>query len=316
MQRASGNAQVAEALRAGEVDVAVGTPWLFADPELRGALDVLFVDEAGQLSLASTLAVSGAARGLVLLGDPQQLAQPSKGAHPEGSDVSALDHVLAGAATISPEAGLFLDRSHRMHPEICRFVSTLAYGDRLRSAPGCERRRIGEGPLVGGAGLRWWPVRHTGRRTRSAEEAEAVARLVAALLGRTVTDEHGCTRVLDAGDILVIAPYNAQVATLAAALPAGVPVGTVDRFQGQQAPVVIYSLAASSADDVPRGIDFLLSTHRLNVAVSRAQALCVLVGSPTLLRAPVRTPRQLRQVNALCRFVEEAEEVVAADPTA
>ena len=313
VRRADRSADVGHALRAGEVDVAVGTAWLFAHPELRGALDVLFVDEAGQLSLASTLAVSGAARGLVLLGDPQQLAQPSKGAHPEGSDVSALDHVLAGAATIAPEAGLFLDRSHRMHPDVCRFVSTLAYDDRLLPAAGCERRRIADGPLLGGAGLRWLPVAHTGSRTRSPEEAEAVARLVEALVGRAVTDEQGGTRTLTPADILVIAPYNAQVATLASVLPAGVPVGTVDRFQGQQAPVVLYSLATSSADDVPRGIDFLLSTHRLNVAISRAQALCVLVGSPTLLQAPVRTPRQLRQVNALCRFVEEAE-VVALPP--
>ena len=314
VRRAASSDEVGDALGAGEVDVAVGTAWLFAHPSLRGALDVLFVDEAGQLSLASTLAVSGSARGLVLLGDPQQLAQPSQGAHPDGSDVSALDHVLAGGATMAPEAGLFLDRSHRMHPRICRYVSTLAYDDRLLAAAGCERRRVAEGPAVGGAGLRWLPVAHTGSRTRSPEEAGAVARLVEALVGRAVTDAAGHTTTLTAADVLVIAPYNAQVATLASVLPADVPVGTVDRFQGQQAPVVIYSLASSSAADVPRGIDFLLDTSRLNVAVSRAQALCVLVGSPTLLQAPVRTPRQLRQVNALCRFVEEAEEVVDLPP--
>jgi uncharacterized protein len=189
--RAATNAEVDEALAAGEVDVVAGTAWLFARPELRATLDVLFVDEAGQLSLASTLSVSGAARGLVLLGDPQQLAQPSKGAHPDGSDVSALDHVLAGSATIAPDLGLFLDRSHRMHPDICHFVSTLAYDDRLRPAPGCERCRVDDGPVVGGAGLRWLPVEHTGNRTRSVEEAEVVAGAVAALLGRTTTDRCG-----------------------------------------------------------------------------------------------------------------------------
>lgn len=308
VRRATGNPEVREALALGEVDVVVGTAWLFARPELRDALDVLFVDEAGQLSLASTLAVSGSARGLVLLGDPQQLAQPSKGAHPDGADVSSLDHVLAGAATIAPEIGLFLDQSHRMHPDICRFVSTLAYDDRLLPAAGCEHRRVEDGPVVGGAGLRWWPVEHAGDRTRSVAEADAVAGLVGALVGRTVTDRGGHTVALTVADILVIAPYNAQVATLASVLPEGVRVGTVDRFQGREAPVVIYSLAASSAADVSRGIEFLLSTHRLNVAVSRAQALCVLVGSPALLQAPVRTPRQLRQVNALCRFVEQADE--------
>lgn len=314
VRRAATNPEVVEALAGGEVDVVVGTAWLFSRPELRGALDVLFVDEAGQLSLASTLAVSGSARGLVLLGDPQQLAQPSKGAHPDGSDVGGLDHVLAGAATIAPELGLFLDRSHRMHPDICRFVSTLAYDERLLPAAGCERCRVEDGPVVGGAGLRWSPVHHSGNRTRSVEEADAVAGIVASLLGRTTTDRCGRSAEVTPDDILVIAPYNAQVATLASALPGGVRVGTVDRFQGQEAPVVIYSLAASSAEDVPRGIEFLLSTHRLNVAVSRAQALCVLVGSPILLQAPVRTPRQLRQVNALCRFVEQAQEVVVAGP--
>ena len=312
--RAGSNAEVCAALAGGEVDVVAGTAWLFARPELRASLDVLFVDEAGQVSLANTLAVSGAADSLVLLGDPQQLAQPSKGAHPDGAAVSALDHVLAGAATIAPDRGLFLDRSHRMHPDICAFVSGLAYDDRLLPAAGCERRRIGDGPGVGGAGLRFVPVEHAGNRTRSPEEAVVVASVVSSLLGRSVTDSGGATTTLGAADILVIAPYNAQVAALAGVLPEGVRVGTVDRFQGQEAPVVVYSLAASSAADVPRGIEFLLSTHRLNVAVSRAQVLAVVVGSPALLRAPVRTPRQLRQVNALCRFVEEATEVQPALP--
>jgi uncharacterized protein len=152
-------------------------------------------------------------------------------------------------------------------------------------------------------------VAHTGNRTRSQEEVAAVAAVVAALVGRAVSDDRGVTTTLTEADVLVIAPYNAQVAALAAALPAGVPVGTVDRFQGQEAPVVVYSLAASSAAEVPRGIEFLLSTHRLNVAVSRAQALAVVVGSPALLHAPVRTAQQLRQVNALCRLVAEAEVV-------
>jgi uncharacterized protein len=216
---------------------------------------------------------------------------------------------LAGAATIDAERGLFLDRSFRMHPDICRFASTVSYDSRLEPAPACERRAVADGPLVGGAGLRWVPVDHTGNRTRCAEEAAVVADLAGSLLGREVTDERGRSSLLRPEDILVIAPYNAQVAALHDVLPAGIPVGTVDRFQGQQAPVVLYSLTASSAAEIPRGIGFLLSTHRLNVAVSRAQALVVVVGSPGLLRAPVRTAGELRQVNALCRFVEEATQV-------
>jgi predicted RecB family nuclease len=303
------NEEIVEALQLQAVDVVGGTSWLFAREDLDGVLDLLVVDEAGQLSLANVAAVSGAATDLVLFGDPQQLAQVSKGTHPPGAGVSALEHVLEGEPTVPPTRGVFLDRSHRMHPDVCAFVSTIAYDDRLRSVPECAGQAVGEGGLVAGAGLRWLPVEHEGNRTRAAEEAAAVGKLVQSLLGQTFVDRNGQQKWLEIEDVLVIAAYNAQVAELTDALPVGARVGTVDRFQGQEAPVVVYSLAASSAEDVPRGLDFLLSVNRLNVAVSRAQALAVLVGSPALLRAPCRTVKQLRLVNALCRFVEDAAEV-------
>ncbi|HEY2332757.1 MAG TPA: TM0106 family RecB-like putative nuclease [Acidimicrobiales bacterium] len=306
------NAAVEEALGERTVDVVGGTAWLFARPLLEGAFDLLVVDEAGQLSLANVAAVSGCARDLVLLGDPRQLAQVSKGSHPPGAGLSALDHVLGDEATIPVERGLLLEHSHRMHPDICRVVSELVYDDRLVPEPSCKLQDIGEGPLVTGAGLRWVPVDHAGNRTRSDEEAEAVAALVRALLGRTWTDARGQQGWLTLDDILVIAPYNAQVAALADVLPDGARIGTVDRFQGQEAPVAIYSLAASSADDVPRGLEFLLSLNRLNVALSRARAMAVVVGSPALLRADVRTLRQLTLVNALCHTVARAEIVTLA----
>jgi predicted RecB family nuclease len=296
------NAEVDHAVGNQEVDVVAGTSFLFARPELDGTLDLLVIDEAGQLSLANVAAVGGVATDLVLLGDPQQLAQVSRGAHPDGAGVSALEHVLRGSSTVDPTRGLFLEESHRMHPDICRFVSAIAYDDRLEADPACAVQAVG-----GEAGLRWLPVVHEGNRTRSDEEAEAVGGLVESLLGRPWTDRHGQQGWLTLDDVLVIAPYNAQVAVLSGLLPPGARVGTVDRFQGQEAPVVIYSTAASSADDVPRGLDFLLSINRLNVAVSRARALAVVVASPALLRAPVRTTHQLRLVNALCRFVERAE---------
>ena len=307
------NQDIDAALSLGEADVVAGTAWLFARPELDGVLDILVIDEAGQRSLADVLAVSGAAVDLLLLGDPQQLAQVSKGAHPAGAEASALQHVLAGAATVAPERGVFLDRTHRMHPGVCDYVSTIAYDGRLESEPTCAGQVVAEGPLLHGAGLRWVPVAHEGNSTRSSEEAAVVAELVGSLLGRTWVDAAGRQAFLTLADILVIAPYNAQVAELTDALPEGARVGTVDRFQGQEAPVVIYSLAASSTDDVPRGVDFLLSLNRMNVAVSRARALAVLVASPTLLRAPVSTVHQLRLVNALCRFVEDATEVRVTD---
>lgn len=300
------NEAVDEALRMGDVDVVAGTAWLFARPELDGTLDLLVVDEAGQRSLADVLAVSGAATDLVLLGDPQQLAQVSKGTHPPGAERSALQHVLDGHPTVPVDRGVFLDRSFRMHPDVCGFVSAIAYESRLLPAPGCDGQVVADGPLLGGAGLRWAPVVHEGNRHRSPEEAAAVVRLVDALVGRTWVDRDGQQGWLQLQDILVIAPYNAQVVELTDALPAGARVGTVDRFQGQQAPVVLYSLTASSPDGVARGIDFLLSINRLNVAVSRAQALAVLVGSPELLRVEPRSVGQLRRVNALCRFVEDA----------
>jgi predicted RecB family nuclease len=299
---------VADALAAGGVDVVAGTAWHFARQDIAGALDLLVVDEAGQVSLANVVAMSGAAPDLVLLGDPQQLAQPTKGVHPCGAEVSALGHVMAGAATVAADRGVFLDRSYRMHPEVCRFVSDVAYDGRLEADPACARQRVDHGPVVAGSGLRWLRVASEGNRTASGEEAVAVAAVVHALVGRPYTDHRGGRRLLTLDDVLVISPYNAQVARLAAALPPGARVGTVDRFQGQEAPVVVYSMAASSAEEVPRGVEFLFSLNRLNVAVSRARAMAVLVCSPALLQARCSSPDQLRLVNALCRFTELARQ--------
>lgn len=294
------------ALAGREVDLVAGTAWLFTRPGMDQALDVLVVDEAGQLSLANAAAVGTAARNLVLVGDPRQLAQPSKGTHPRGTGVSGLDHLLAGKATIAADRGLFLDVTRRLHPGICAFVSEVVYDGRLHSVAGCERQTVADGPLVGGSGLRWVPVRHTGNRTSSTEEAAAVAERYAALLGRSWTDRHGQVAALGPTDILVVAPYNAQVALLVEHLPAGAKVGTVDKFQGQEAAVVLVSLTASSAEDVPRGMEFLYSTNRLNVAISRARALALVVGSPRLLAVHCRSVEQLRLANGLCRLVELA----------
>ncbi len=300
------NGRVEQAVAGGDVDVVGGTTWLWTRPAMRQTVDYLVVDEAGQLSLANAAAAGTCAENLILVGDPQQLAQPLKGSHPPGAEASALEHLLDGAATIPDDRGLFLDRTWRLHPEICRFVSELAYDGRLQPAAGNASRRIADGPVVGGAGLRWVPVGHAGNRVSSIEEARVVAAHVEALHGRMWTDRDGGQRRLDLDDILVVAPYNAQVALLASELPAGARVGTVDKFQGQQAPAVIVSLAASSAEDAPRGMEFLYSRNRLNVAVSRAQALAVVVASPALLDAHCRTVEQLRLLNGLCRYRELA----------
>ena len=300
------NDVVEQAARDGGYHIIAGTSWLWARPGMAASVDVLFVDEAGQKSLADVIAVSGATEKLVLLGDPQQLAQPSKGSHPAGAEVSALEHLLAGEPTMPDTLGWFLETTYRMHPAVCAFVSEVAYRRKLHSRPGLELQAVD-----GFAGLRFVPVSGTGNRSWSADEVEVVDGLVRTLRGRPWTDSAGVVRPLDLDDILVVTPYNAQVAKLVARLPEGSRVGTVDKFQGQEAPVTIYSMATSSADDAPRAMEFLYDLHRLNVAVSRARAESIIVGSPELLRVYCRTPHQMLLANALCRFVERSAEAFA-----
>lgn len=249
-----------------------------------------------------------AATSLVLLGDPQQLTQPTRAAHPSGSGISVLDHLLDGHDTIPAERGVFLDTTYRMQPSLTRFVSELAYEDRLGTAAGRERLGVDAPGALSGDGLRWCPVEHAAPSGQSSpDEVRRVTELVVDLLDGSWTDAEGFTAPMRPADVLVVAPYNAHVAALRAALPLGVPVGTVDTFQGQQAAVVIYSMGSTSAADAPRGVAFLYDVHRLNVAISRAKALAVIVASPRLLDAEVPSPSDLRAVNALCRFVEEAK---------
>jgi predicted RecB family nuclease len=270
-----------------------GTAFFYAHGDLDGTVDYLFVDEAGQVSLADAVAMATCARNVVLVGDPQQLAQVVQGTHPAGAGVSVLQHLLAGHATIPPERGVFLERTFRLHPDLCGYVSEEFYEGRLRPDPVTETRTT---PL--GTGLRWLPVEHDACRQESRGEAERVRDEVERLLAAGVA----------AGEIMVVAPYNAQVNLLRELVPPEVPVGTVDKFQGQEAKVVLYSLTSSSGEDVPRGLEFLLSRNRLNVAISRAQCLAYLVCSPRLLEVNCRTIEQMRLANALCRFVELAEE--------
>jgi len=303
---AKNNADVFRALRS-ECQVAAGTAWLWARPEAIDTVDVLFVDEAAQMSLANVLAVSHAGPGLVLLGDPRQLEQPIQGSHPDGTSVSALDYILDGQQTIAPDRGLFLNETWRLHPQLCEFTSELFYEGRLRSIAGLERQEIRSGGRVRGSGLRYVPVEHEGNQSSSPEEAEAVRALIEDLLRSKASwiDRTGAERALDLRDILIIAPYNAQVFELQDRIP-GARIGTVDKFQGQEAPVVIYSMTTSSHADAPRGMNFLYSPNRLNVATSRARALSILVSSPALFEAECHTPEQMSMANAFCRYLELA----------
>jgi len=305
------NADTLSAVRAGTVVGA--TVWLWSSDDAEGSLDYLFIDEAGQMSLAHALAAARAARNVVLLGDPQQLEQPIKGAHPDGADVAALVHVLGkDRATLADHQGLFLDRTWRLHPAICAFTSELYYEGRLASIDALERQRLDGDTPFAGAGLFLVEVPHEGNQSRSNEEIDAVERIVRHLLaGTRWTDHEGRTRPLEPSDVLVVAPYNAQVSALRRTLaPLDVTrVGTVDKFQGQEAPIVIYSCTASSPQDAPRGMAFLYNPHRFNVATSRARGAVIVVASPALFEADCRTPEHMHWANGLCRYREMASTV-------
>ena len=288
-----------------EFALIAGTSWLFTREELDGTLDVLVIDEAGQISLADALAMGTSARAIILLGDPLQLAQVSQGVHPPGSGASVLEHLLAEHGTIPEDRGIFLTQTRRMHPEVCAYVSEAFYEGRLDPIAECAERSTSLG-----VGIRWVPVEHDGNRVESVQEADAIAAEIAGVLAGTFTDRDG-TRPLRASDVMVVAPYNAQVRLLAEHLPPGVEIGTVDKFQGREAPVVFYSMASSSGEDVPHGLEFLFSRHRLNVAISRAQCLAYLVCSPSLLEVNCNTIEQMRLANALCQFAELAGEARA-----
>jgi predicted RecB family nuclease len=274
-----------------ECDLAAGTAWLFSRADHDGRWDYLFVDEAGQVSLADALAMGTCARNVVLVGDPQQLDQVIQGTHPSGSGASVLKHLIGDDETIAPNRGVFLEHTYRMHPDVCDYISEEFYEGRLTPDASTAQRTT---PL--GTGLRFVAVEHDGRRQESPEEVATVVAQVAELRAAGVAGS----------EIMVVSPYNAQVNALAAALPDGVRVGTVDKFQGQEADIVIYSTASSSGEDVPRGLQFLLSRNRLNVAISRARCLAYLVASPKLLEVNANTIPEMRLANALCRFVELA----------
>ncbi|MCX2930808.1 TM0106 family RecB-like putative nuclease [Mycobacterium sp. CVI_P3] len=277
-----------------------GTAWDFANRTRvpPAILDLLVIEEAGQFCLANTIAVAQAATNLLLLGDPQQLPQVSQGTHPEPVDASALGWLVDGRHTLPEDLGYFLDRSYRMHPAVCAAVSRLSYDNRLHSVEErtAARRLAGVRP-----GVRVLAVDHDGNSTDSRQEAEAIVTEIIGMLGSAWTDEDG-TRELTAADVLIVTPYNAQVVLLRRLLDAAglaeVQAGTVDKFQGRQAPVVFISMVASSIAEVPRGISFLLNRNRLNVAVSRAKYAAVIVRSTMLTDYLPSTPAGLVELGA------------------
>jgi uncharacterized protein len=321
--RRIGNEDVPDVLAGGACLVG-GTAWLFSREELAGGFDYLFVDEAGQYSLANAVAVGQAAYNLVLVGDQMQLAQVTKGCHPGESGVSCLEYFLAGKPTVPQHLGIFLEASRRMHPDVCRFVSDAVYEGRLVTIPETARHRIltcqpdhpchperseGSSPVITAeTGIVWVPVEHDGCEQKSDEECEKIVAIVDELLRRRVVDHDGVERPMTENDVLVVTPFNLQVRCLREKLPSGIRIGSVDKFQGQEAPVVIVSLCSSTLEDSPRGASFLLNPNRLNVAVSRAEALAIVVGCPELMDVRCRSVEEMRLVNLLCHLVQYAEE--------
>jgi predicted RecB family nuclease len=288
------------------------TAWGFCRAELEQQFDYLFVDEAGQVSVANLVGMSNAAQNIVLIGDQMQLGQPMQGTHPGESGKSTLDYLMGDQATIASDRGIFLDTTARMHPAVNEFISDAIYDGRLQAADGNERQVVRVpngyvGVLDRSAGIVVVPVRHAGNSQASDEETEEIAAMATELLARTLVDKRGDERRVGWEDMLFVAPYNFQVNKLRARLallPGGADakVGTVDRFQGQEAAIVFVSMCSSDANDAPRGMDFLFDERRLNVAVSRAQSLAVVVMHPGLATTKAGSPAQMRKVNLLSRL--------------
>jgi uncharacterized protein len=286
-----------------------GSAWLFAHERFDRHLDYLVIDEAGQVSVANVIAMGTAARNIILVGDQMQLGQPIQGVHPGEAGLSILDFLLGNQATVAPDRGIFLNQTRRLHPTVCQFISDAFYEGRLAPHSGnAARRLIFESPIDGitPQGIHFLPVAHAGCSQKSEEEGRTVKEYFEQLVGQRFVDKDASTRVMTTNDILVVSPYNVQVNHLKSVLPAGARVGTVDKFQGQEAPVVLVSMATSDAECLPRDIDFLFSANRLNVALSRAQCLAVVVANPKLLETPCRTIDQLKLVNKFCQLVEYA----------
>jgi uncharacterized protein len=304
-----------KAISAYHGGIIAGTAWLFARSEWEGKLDYLFIDEAGQVSLANAVAMSRCAQNLVLMGDQMQLEQPIQGTHPGDAALSVLQYALKDPVRSLPdapvfhpvvpaEAGIFLGETRRMHSSVCSFISESIYEGRLTAHPDCDRQRIAHTPnaslVTKEQGILFSPVEHEGNTQRSEEEVSRVKEIVEELLDRDYTSKDGVTRPLGLDDILVMSPYNAQVSALKRSLPDGARIGSVDLFQGQEAPVCIYSLG-SSYGEYGRGLGFILDQNRINVAISRAQCLAIVVADPRISETTANSLKEMSLLSLFCK---------------
>lgn len=284
------------------------TAWGFAHESVRGEFDYLFVDEAGQVSIANLIGAGRCTRNIVLMGDQMQLSQPIQCSHPGQSGKSCLEYLLGEHPTIPDDMGIFLPVTWRMHPDICQVLSEMVYEGRLVSHESTTQRMLMEnadqGRVAKNAGIQFVSVEHKGNNQYSEEEVAVIGELVDELLNKRLWTKEGI-RPVTIDDILFVAPFNAQVRKLQEALPDAAKIGSVDKFQGQEAPIVVISMCASNAGDSLRGIDFIFNRNRLNVALSRAETLALVVGSPELANTPVNNLEQMTKVNSFCWLLEK-----------
>ncbi|MCP4122777.1 MAG: TM0106 family RecB-like putative nuclease, partial [Bacteroidetes bacterium] len=293
-----------------------GTAWAFCNEVAEGEFDYLFIDEAGQVSVANLIGMSRSCDNIILMGDQMQLGQPMKGTHPGESGMSILEYLLEGTATISNELGIFLPKTYRMHPDVCSLISNQVYDGRFEADPSTAIHIVqSSGPLITKqTGVLFVPVEHEGNTQASDEEVEQIKVIADELLGIEIwPTKDGQPRNIGWDDILFVAPYNFQVNKLRAALGKNARIGSVDKFQGQEAPVVVLSMCSSDASESPRGIDFLFSKNRMNVAVSRAQALAIIVGNPNLANTPIANLKQMELINFFCEITENTLERFITD---
>ena len=308
------NAQISDACGEYRALVVGTTAWGFAREDVAGQFDYLFVDEAGQVSVANLIAMSASATNLVLMGDQMQLGQPSQGTHPEDSGLSILDYFLGHQPTVAPEMGVFLDTTYRMHSAVNQFISEAVYEGKLKSASENDLQTLQIPSAVNevlarqNAGIVFYPIEHEGNTQKSEEEAKAIQKLVKDLCKGSLTLRDGVARAVTLDDMLFVAPYNAQVALLQSLLGNKAKVGSVDKFQGQQAPIVFFSLCASDANEISRGMEFLYNLNRINVAISRAQILAIVVGNPTLFCPSINSVEQMKLVNLVSRLGTYADD--------
>jgi len=283
-----------------------GTAWLFSDEALNQKLDYLFIDEAGQVSLANTLAVSTSTKNIVLIGDQMQLSQPIKGTHPGIGGKSSLEYLLEGYDTIPPEKGIFLNETRRLNENICEFVSSSFYDSRLKPHPITKERYVQLNlDEISDAGINYIPMSHENNSQKSNEESDYIKELLNKIIGKKCKDNNKSKeRVLDLNDILIVAPFNMQVNNLSRNLPKNSKVGTIDKFQGQEAKIVFISMTASDPENIPRHKSFFFSRNRLNVGVSRAECITIILFNPNLLNTSCQKIDEMKLINNYCKLLK------------